>query len=353
LLKYKARTTDPRQPAPALRAPRSTNDGRGKNRLVARTGTGAPPPDVFSAQLATLASVAPVGGDWLHEIKLDGYRIGCRIERGTVRLLGRRGSEWTSKFPEIRAAAARLRADTALLDGEVTVVDSKGQTHFQSLQELLAGGPRGGLVYFVFDLLHLDGRDLTPLPIEERKRLLDELLKTAPPDAPLRGVGHIVGDGAAVLEGARKLGLEGIVSKRLGQPYRPGRGVTWLKIKCVHRQELVIGGFTLPKGTRAGIGALLCGHFDPTGKLLFAGKVGTGFSDRVALDLRQRLAGLAQATCPFTPLPEPASRRGAGWVKPLLVAEVSFANWTVDGRLRHASFLGLRPDKDPADVHRE
>lgn len=310
-------------------------------------------PAQFSAQLATPASVPPDGPDWLHEIKLDGYRIGCRIERGVARLLGRRGTEWTAKFPEIQRAAEQLRVETALLDGEVAVVDAKGQTQFHLLQELLAGGPRTGLVYFAFDLLYLDGTNLAPLPLEERKRLLNELLAATPPNLPMRPVGHVVGNGPSVFEAARGLGLEGIVSKRRGQPYRPGRNTSWLKIKCALRQEFVIGGFTLPKGARSGIGAVFCGHGDDAGNLRFAGKVGTGFTERVATELRQRLARLEQAPCPFNPPPEPELRREARWVKPLLVAEVRFANWTADGRIRHGSFVGLRADKEPGDVRRE
>ena len=310
-------------------------------------------PTSWEPQLATLTSPAPAGDEWLHEIKLDGYRIGCRVDRGRVRLLGRRGSEWTDKFPEIREAAARLPVTTAFLDGEVAVVDAQGQTHFQHLQEALAGGARAGLVYFAFDLLHHDGRDLTGLPLEVRKSELAALLKPLPETLPLRSVSHIVGEGPAVFAQACKLGLEGIVSKRRDQAYRSGRGPGWLKIKCALRQEFVVGGFTLPKGTRNGIGALFCGHMDGAGRLQFAGKVGTGFTERVAVALRQQLDALAQRDCPFAPLPDPEFRRGAVWVRPQLVVEVRFANWTGDGRLRHASFEGLRPDKNPADVHRE
>jgi bifunctional non-homologous end joining protein LigD len=289
----------------------------------------------------------------LHEIKLDGYRIGCRIDHGAVQLMGRRGSAWGDKFPELREAARKLPATTALLDGEVAVVDPEGHTHFQLLQELLSGGSRAGLVYFVFDLLHLDGEDLTRRPLEERKQRLDELLRAARPGLPVRSVGHIIGNGAAVFAQACQLGLEGIVSKRREQPHQPGRGMGWLKTKCALRQEFVVGGFTLPKGTRTGIGALFCGHTDDAGNLLFAGKVGTGFTERTAVDLRRQLEPLEQTTCPFTPLPDPASRRGARWVQPRLVVEVRFANWTGDGRLRHASFEGVRTDKLPGDVHRE
>ena len=320
-------------------------------------GTPAALPSGWEAQLATLTSPAPAGDDWLHEIKLDGYRIGCRVDGGTgvgrVRLLGRRGSEWTDKFPEIREAAARLPVTTAFLDGEVAVADQKGQTHFQLLQEALAGGSRVGLVYFAFDLLHHDGRDLTGLPLERRKQALEALLKPLSEALPLRAVSHIVGNGPAVFEQACQLGLEGIISKRRDQSYRPGRGTGWLKIKCALRQELVVGGFTLPKGTRNGIGALYCGYPDDQGRLRFAGKVGTGFSERVAVALRKQLDALARPSCPFDPPPDREFLKDAVWVRPELVVEVRFANWTGDGRLRHASFEGVRPDVNPADVRRE
>lgn len=309
-------------------------------------------PARWEAQLATLAEAAPAGDGWLHEIKLDGYRMGCRIDRGQVRLLGRRGSEWTDKFPELCRAAARLPVEAAFLDGEVAVADEKGQTHFQLLQEALAGGPRAGLSYFVFDLLHQDGRDLTGLALEARKHALEALLKAGPADLPVRMVGHIVGDGPAVFAQACEMGLEGIVSKRRDQPYRPGRGPGWLKLKCAMRQELVVGGFSLPRGLRTGVGALYCGYMD-AGQLRFAGKVGTGFTERVATALRAELDARTLTACPFVPPPEPLLARDAVWVRPDLVIEVRFSNWTGDGRLRHPVFEGLRPDKAPADVHRE
>ena len=331
---------------PTPPTPREEDAARGPTR---------PLPPTFTAQLAEPAAAPPNGDDWLHEIKIDGYRIGCRIEHGAVRLLGRRGSSWTEKFPEVVRAVQGLPVVTALLDGEVTVLDAEGRSRFHALQDLLAGGPRVRLMYFVFDLLHLDGEDLSPLPLRERKRRLAALLGGVSPDGPLRAVDAIVGDGPAVFEGARRLGLEGIVSKRADQPYRAGRGAGWLKIKCAHRQEVVIGGFSLPKGTggRSGIGALFCGHYDRTGQLRFAGKVGTGFTARMSDELHQKLAGLKRATCPFEPPPEALVRRGALWTEPVVVAEVRFSNWTTDGRLRHASFEGLRVDKRARDVRRE
>jgi bifunctional non-homologous end joining protein LigD len=310
-------------------------------------------PADFAPQLAELASTPPIGDGWLHEIKLDGYRMGCRIEAGKVRFLGRRGTDWGTKFPEICRAAAGLPVQTALLDGEVAVVDSRGVSHFADLQALLAGGRRAGLVYFVFDLLHLDGEDVSRLPLVERKRQVQELLARVPPEQPLRAVDHVVGNGPAVFAEAQRMGLEGTIAKRADEPYHNGRGPGWLKIKTAARQEMAVGGFTQPKGHRSGIGALLLGHYDANGAFLYAGKVGTGFTEQVATGLRRRLEPLQRAICPFMPPPEALIRRDAHWVEPVVVVEVRFSNWTPDGRLRHASFEGLRHDKDAREVRRE
>jgi len=314
--------------------------------------TGELPGD-FEPQLAELAAVAPSGDGWLHEIKLDGYRMGCRIDHGAVRLLGRSGTDWGDKFPEVIRAAAELPVETALLDGEVAVLDAAGKSHFADLQQLLSGGPRAGLCYFVFDVLHLNGEDLASRPLLERKQRVHELLPGAPAQGPLRAVDHIVGNGPAVFAQARRMGLEGIVSKRAADPYRSGRGPGWLKIKTAARQELAVGGFTHPKGQRTGVGALLLGHYDEAGTFRYAGKVGTGFTEPVALDLRRRLEPLVRDACPFVPQPERLISRDATWVEPALVVEVRFSNWTPDGRLRHASFEGLRLDKPARSVRRE
>ena len=320
---------------------------------VSASRPGGELPDDFDPQLAELAALAPSGDDWLHEIKLDGYRMGCRIDHGAVRLLGRSGTDWGDKFPEVIRAAAALPVSTALLDGEVAVLDAAGKSHFADLQQLLAGGRRSGLAYFVFDVLHLDGEDLSRRPLLERKQRVHDLLGSAPTAGPLRAVDHIVGNGPAVFAQASRMGLEGIVSKRAGDPYRSGRGPGWLKIKAASRQEMAVGGFTHPKGQRTGVGALLLGHYDATGTFRYAGKVGTGFTEPVALDLRRRLEPLKSERCPFVPQPERLISRDAVWVEPALVVEVRFSNWTPDGRLRHASFEGLRLDKPARDVRRE
>lgn len=306
----------------------------------------------YRPQLATLVTATPRGDQWLHEIKFDGYRIGCRIRNGRATLISRTGKNWTAAFPEIVDAVARLGVRDALIDGEVAVLLPDGRTSFQHLQHVRAGdGSRASLVYFVFDLLRLEGKALDRLPLEERKARLRTLVgrrKTG----RLRYAEHIAGQGEALFEQVCRLGLEGVISKRRDLPYREGRSDGWVKTKCTLRQEFVIGGFTDPAGTRAGLGALLIGcHED--GRLAFAGKVGTGFTHHAAIELRRRLDTLAQRASPFDPPPPGALGRAAHWVRPALVCEVRFTEWTADGRIRHPSFQGLRADKIPRDVVRE
>lgn len=304
----------------------------------------------YHPQLATLVSAPPEGAEWVHETKYDGYRIGCVIEHARVTLWSRRGKEWTARFPEVARAARALSLRSALLDGEVAAVLQDGRTSFQALQNAFSGGPRT-LRYFVFDLLFLDGEDLSGQPLYERKRRLEGLLGRQPGQV-IRYAAHLPGPGAAVLREACRLGLEGIVSKRIDQPYRPGRNGDWTKAKCLARQELVIGGFTDPAGSREGMGALLVGHYQH-GKLRFAGKVGTGFTNRDARALRARLEPISRLGPPFDPPPLGPLGRHAHWVEPVLVAEVAFTEWTSDGKIRHPSFQGLREDKPAEKVVRE
>ena len=308
--------------------------------------------DRFEPQLATLVRTPPEGDEWLHELKYDGYRIGCRLDGRNVSLVSRNGKDWTDRFPDVCAAAAELPVRRALLDGEVAVLLPDGRTSFQALQNVFSGGERANLVYFVFDLLHVDGEDVARLPLEQRKTRLAALLRSAA-QKRLRYSEHVVGRGAEFLAHACRMGLEGIVSKRRDRPYTPGRGAAWLKTKCIKRQEFVVGGFTDPEGSRLGIGALLVGVRAADGTLAFAGKVGTGFTNRGAQELRRTLDGIEQAECPFTPTPPGSLGRHAHWVKPTLVAEVAFTEWTSDGKIRHPSFQGLREDKPVSDVRRE
>lgn len=308
-------------------------------------------PSVRELQLATLVDTPPEGPDWLHEQKFDGYRILAELDRGAVRLLSRRFKDWTAKFPDVAGAVGKLPAERAVIDGEIAAVLPDGRTSFQALQNARGGGT---LAYFVFDLLALDAEDLTAKPLAERKARLEQLV------TPVRGhegvvrySDHVIGSGRAFFARACRRGLEGIVSKRRDSPYLPGRGRAWLKTKCLLRQELVIGGFTDPEGSRAGLGALLVGYYDRQ-RLIYAGKVGTGFSNAMLVELRRLLAPLERATSAFSPEPPRAWTGGSRhWVAPELVAEVAFSEWTNDGRLRHPSFQGLRRDKPARQVVRE
>lgn len=300
-------------------------------------------------QLAQLVDEAPTGDDWLHEQKFDGYRILAELERGKVRLLSRRFNDWTAQFPTVAEAVAKLPAKDALIDGEVAVVEADGRTSFQALQNAF-GRRDANIVYFAFDLLALDGKDLTKLPLEERKARLEKLIATP---GTVRYSDHVIGNGAAFFKLACKQGLEGIVSKRRDKPYTPGRGSGWQKTKCLLRQEFVIAGYTDPEGARTHIGALLVGYYEG-GKLVYGGKVGTGFKMKDLVELRRALSPIEVARSPFAPEP-PRAWTGPNrhWVTPILVCEVVFSEWTNDGRLRHPSYQGLRADKPAAEITRE
>jgi bifunctional non-homologous end joining protein LigD len=310
-------------------------------------------PRTPALQLATLVDVAPGGEQWLHEMKFDGYRIAAELSDERARLVSRNGKDWTAHFPEVARDVERLPAKSAVLDGEVAVVLNDGTTSFQALQNALDGSGGGTLAYFVFDLLYLEGHDLTGAALADRKDALGQLLKAGGPDlGSVRFSDHVAGDGDAFFKSACALGLEGIISKRKDARYESGRSKSWLKVKCLKRQEFVIGGYTDPEGSRVGIGALLLGVHDAEGALVFAGKVGTGFTSKLLTDLQRRLQPLARPTSPFGRARIPGVTR-AHWVEPKLVAEIRFTEWTSDGRLRHPSFQGLREDKKPSDVVRE
>ena len=310
--------------------------------------------DVPEPQLATLVTSPPPGPDWLHEQKIDGYRILAVRDGADVQLLSRRQHDWSASLTPIAQAIAALPVQHAILDGEAAVFRPDGRTSFQALQNALGGGG-AGTVYIAFDLLELDGRDLRAIPLEVRKRELSRLLDALPPTVRevVRYSDHVVGQGDAFFRSACAAGLEGIISKRRAAAYHSGRGLDWVKTKCLHRQELVIGGFTDPRGSRVGIGALLVGYYEGK-QLRYAGKVGTGFNARTLDELHELLTPHLRATTPFTPAPEKAwTGPSVHWVEPALVAEVAFAEWTADGRLRHPSFKGLRRDKRPTTVVRE
>lgn len=337
---------------------RSVLTGRTLEEIASGDSTASPPrgedplPANIEPQLARLVEEPPRGDDWLFEIKFDGYRILARREGESVRLLSRNGKDWTERFRPVAEAVAALPFREGWLDGEVAILRPDGTTSFQDLQNAISEGRRGELVYLVFDLMHRDGQDLRGLPLTERKAALQSLLGAADNrPSPLRFSDHVRGQGAAFYRQACGLGLEGVIAKRADRPYRAGRGDDWCKIKCLMCQELVVGGFTDPAGSRHDLGALLVGHWDGDGGLRYAGKVGTGFDDRALMDLRRRLDGLLQDEAPF--VGPPRRMKGVHWTRPALVAEVAFTGWTADGRLRHASYQGLREDKDPAEVTRE
>ncbi len=317
-------------------------------------------PKDLAPQLATLVDAAPEGDEWIHEIKFDGYRILALVEGGKARLVSRNGQDWTARFPRLAAAAASVPVRDAAIDGELVSVRPDGTTSFQDLQRALAekGGER--LRYYAFDLLHLDGKDLRGLPLLERKEALARILPK--PRARSRGLllysRHVKGKGGRFHAEACRHGLEGIVSKLAAGVHRPRRTPEWRKVRCSERQEFVVAGYVPHSADARGIGALLLGYHDGVhdrrGGLRYAGRVGTGFSEAVRRDLKKRLDAHARETSPFAEDPEGVGdSRGVRWATPRLVGEVSFTEWTADGRLRHPSFLGLREDKPASDVVRE
>jgi bifunctional non-homologous end joining protein LigD len=303
--------------------------------------------------LASLGDKAPDSGNWIHEIKFDGYRLQARLEHGKVKLLTRKGLDWTRKFPGIADAVAELDADTALIDGELVVEGDNGITSFSLLQEELKSGDQGRLVYYVFDLLHLDGHDLRSLPLHERKEVLARLMRSTSNATALRFSESIAERGSVLLKHACKLGLEGIISKRGDAPYRSGRGHDWIKTKCTGRQEFVIAGFKPSTADARAVGALVLGIYDG-GELTYAGRTGTGFTHDSARALFRKLRILERQSTPFAEMPaEERGVRAPVWVEPELVAEVDFHGWTHGDRVRQASFQGLREDKSPRDIVRE
>ncbi len=322
-------------------------------RKVSSTEKPAALPAFVKPCLATLANNAPESANWIHEIKFDGYRLQARLEAGKVTLLTRNGLDWTRKFAAIAKAVAALSTDQALIDGELVVEDPDGVSSFSLLQQELNSGRQDRLVFYAFDLLHLDGSDLRPLPLLRRKDALASLIKSAPENGAIRFSESIDESGSVLLKHACRMHLEGIVSKRSDAPYRSGRGHDWVKSKCTDRQEFVIAGFAPATHDSRAVGALVLGVFDK-GKLMYAGRTGTGFSQSGARDLYRKLHALERDSTGFATLPE--EERGARapvWVEPRLVAEIAFHGWTHGGRIRHASYQGLRDDKAATDVVHE
>jgi len=328
-----------------------------KNAAVAQKTLSTLEKQYPGVQLATLVDAPPEGDTWLHEIKLDGYRLLGFLSDGEVRLRTRNGLDWTPKFPPIASALGGLKATDAVLDMEAVVLDEQGKSGFQALQAALGeGGRRDRIVSYAFDLLHLDGENLTRLKLTERKDVLARLLNESKPGPSLRLSDHVVGNGADMLAKACKLGLEGIVSKRGDAPYTTGRDKNWLKAKCQQRQEFIIIGYSNAKSGGRALGALYLGY-NRGGALTYAGKVGTGFTMKSALALTDKLEKLSVDK----PVLDREAMGGPGagefhaihWVKPVLLCEVTFTEWTEDGHIRHPSFQGLREDKKATEVKME
>jgi bifunctional non-homologous end joining protein LigD len=310
----------------------------------------APFPDSFKPQLATLTDQAPAGEQWIHEVKYDGYRLIAFVRGGKVRLFTRNEQDWTDRFPSIAEALEKMPIREAILDGEVVVQKSDGTTDFQALQNALKNRERARIAYYVFDLPYCDGHDLKETPLLERKKLLKQFFPELTANGPVRYSSHIEGKGKEVFQNACHLSLEGIVSKNVDSSYVHRRSPDWLKVKCAHRQEFVIGGYTHPKGSRSHFGSLLLGYHDKQGKLVYSGHVGTGFDNKLLTTIYKELHRREQKKSPFHGPMERSIERDVVWVKPELVGEVQFAGWTSDGVLRHPSFEGLREDKDAREV---
>src|SRR5829696_2394817 len=288
---------------------------------------------------AVLSTDRPAGEGWVFERKLDGIRCLAVKDGGRTRLFSRNELSLNDRYPSIAAALDQDPANEFVIDGEAVA--------FVGGRDRFGGGEGAVLLYYVFDVLVADGRDVRNLPLEERRQTLEGVLDWKD---PLRMTDQVTGDGAELLEEACRDGWEGLIAKRLGTPYVSTRSRDWLKLKCTRAQELVIGGFTAPKGSRTDLGALLVGYFEGD-RLRYAGKVGTGFSRATLEELAGQLAPLERDTSPFEP--EKGMPRDATWVEPELVAQIAFMEWTGDGRLRHPSFLGMRIDKPAREVTRE
>jgi bifunctional non-homologous end joining protein LigD len=311
----------------------------------------APFPKFIPPQLATLMKEPPQGEGWLHELKFDGYRMLCHWNEGKVRFWSRNQKDWTEKFPAVAKAFKSLKVRSIVVDGEIVIMDAQGQTSFQRLQQAM-GRSNVPFVFQIFDLLYLDGYNLTGVVLRERKQILETLLSDVPDNGALRYSDHFEGDGQAFFHRACEHGIEGIISKRADSLYESTRSKSWLKIKCGRSQEFVIIGYTPSVKGMAGFGSLILGVYD-RGKLIYAGRVGTGFSLKQRVEIAKKLDRIARERSPLAVKPKEPALRDAHWAEPVLVCAVSFTEWTDEGSIRHPSFQGLREDKSAREVRRE
>ena len=311
----------------------------------------APLPLTLQPQLATLVDSLPAHpADWIYEIKFDGYRILCRIEGGKIQLLTRNGNDWSHKLPDLVKALGKMGLKSGWLDGEIVVPGENGIPDFQALQNAFDSSRTQGIVYYLFDIPFYDGYDLRDAPVTERRAFLKTFFEKSPPDA-VRFSETFGARAADIVASACHMGLEGVIGKHTTSTYVSRRSSYWIKLKCGQRQEFVIGGYIHPQGSRIGLGSLLLGVYDDDKQLRYAGNVGTGFSDKTLHELKEKLKGIGSTRSPFNEATD--IDRKAHWVMPTLVAEVSFGEWTRDGRIRHSVFHGLRTDKKAVAITRE
>ena len=307
-------------------------------------------PATLSPQLATLVSKTPSDSGWIYEIKFDGYRIVARVDGDDVRLFTRRGNDWSARMPGLVEAVRSLGLGSAWLDGEIVVNGASGTPDFNGLQNAFDSARTEAIQYYVFDLPYFAGHDLRSVPLVERRAVLSAALDRTPAQERVRFSQDFDSNPKELLQNACRMRLEGMIGKRADSPYVSRRSPTWIKLKCTQRQEFVVGGWTDPQGSRTGIGSLLLGIHDEAGNLRYAGGVGSGFDQKTLAAVKQALAAIPAEKTPF--FEKPRDVRGH-WVEPVLVAEVSFGEWTPDGRIRHSVFHGLRDDKDASAIGRE
>ncbi len=308
----------------------------------------------LSPELPHLVDKAPEGKGWLHEMKYDGYRILSILKNGRIQLKSRNGLDWTDRFPEIVQELKRIKISSAVLDGEVVVLNEKGVSTFSQLQKNLSFEIGKGYTYFVFDLIYLEGHDLRSAPLLARKEILKNLIlkkisHRSTKSLVIRFSSHMIDHGQKIYQASCKRQIEGVISKRVDSTYESGRSKQWVKTKCRHEEEFVIGGFTDPGGSRQGFGALLLGYFKGS-EFIYAGRVGSGFDTESLRDIYRKLRKIEISEPAFSTSLIGPEKHGAHYVCPIYVAQIQFTEWGGNQRLRHPVFLGLREDKSAADV---